>query len=112
MKTIWKYQLEIIGKQEIKMLRNSEVLGVQMQYGEPVIWVLVDLDYEGTLDVRTILIYGTGYSISESELIHSNYVGTFQKFDGGFIGHVFERSWNSYLDGVKLEKGEENGRNG
>lgn len=85
MKTIWKYQLDAVGKQRVYMKQKAEILAVQVQDGNPCIWALVDPEQSSIQ--RTLRIYGTGQPIEDDP---GRYIGTFQ-FDGGsLVFHVFE----------------------
>ncbi len=87
MKTIWKYELQIIDRQILKIPFEAEILTVQVQYDTPVLWALVETDNQ--LDEKIIEIIGTGNLIYQPE-IGRVYIATFQLHKGGFIGHVFE----------------------
>lgn len=84
MKTIWKYTLHVANAQSIKIPKNAEMLTVQMQGGEPQLWVLVDPE-ETKVDV-IIEIYGTGHPINKEKL---EYINTFQ--EGDLVFHVFKK---------------------
>ena len=83
MKTIWKYPLES-GKNIISLPWDNQILTVQMQNGEPYVWVLLDpkeKTYPTLLEV-----YGTGHTIEDSQSKH--YIGTWQ--DGKCVWHLFK----------------------
>lgn len=83
--TIWKYKLETTDTQYIQMPKNSKLLTVQVQNGEPCLWCLVeDIDY---LVAREIRIVGTGHSIEDN--FNGTYIGTYQMFEGMGVFHVF-----------------------
>jgi hypothetical protein len=97
MKTIWKYTLEITGKQELHLPKGAEPLCVKMQKDIPCIWFLVDTKEE-TIK-RTIYIYGTGQPLPDMSqaticAIGGNvYIDSFKSNNDVFIWHVF---WNPY----------------
>jgi hypothetical protein len=70
--------------QTIHSHKDAEFLDVQAQYGEAVLWALVDPSQPSC--IYTIKIYGTGHMVYENHLKH---LGTFQLMEGQFIGHVF-----------------------
>ena len=86
MKTIYKYELELTDWQMWTMPEGAEILCVQIQQGKPCLWVLEDTDRPPC--ARWIRLFGTGHEIPPDEDLE--YIGTFQMFDGGFGGHVFE----------------------
>ena len=84
---IFKYDLRILDVQVIRLPKGSAILTVQMQYGVPKIWVLVD-ENEEEVD-RTIEMFGTGYPIDMTN--GRKYLGTVQELDGRLVWHIFER---------------------
>ena len=44
MRTIWKYELAMIGRQTVPMPADAEILSVQVQAGVPCLWALVKPD--------------------------------------------------------------------
>lgn len=82
MKKIYKFTLEINHEQEIEIPDDGEILSVQMQHGEPQIWVLVNP--ENFTVKRRFRIFGTGHDVT-GEL---KFIGTFQ--NGPFVWHLFE----------------------
>ena len=83
--TIWKFEIEVDDKIKIEMPKNSEILCVQVQNGKPCIWAKVIK--ENSKEIRFFTVFGTGHEIKEHNL---NYIGTFQLFEGRFVGHLFE----------------------
>ena len=84
MKTIWKYEIQTTNVQTIDMPTGATILCVQIQDGVPCIWAMVESKH-GSLEMRTIVIYETGYQIDRPDL---RYIGTYQ--DDIFVFHVFE----------------------
>lgn len=82
-KTIFKYPIEVVDSQEIKMPIGAEVLTVQVQGDIPCLWALVESSVPS--ESRTILIFGTGHPVSG---LNNKYIGTFQL--GALVFHVFE----------------------
>lgn len=98
--TIWKYPLEMDNKEfvvgyharwkeyyDIIVPYKSKLLCVQTQHGVPCLWFQVDTSSSVTT-TRRFIIVGTGNEIKHYDMV--TYVGTFQLFDGSFVGHVFE----------------------
>jgi len=88
MKTIWKYKLLEEDEQTIAMPDMAEILTVQLQNGEPHLWVLVDP--QQPLGERRFSIYGTGHPVPDHLTAAGNYIGTFQFYGGLMIFHLFE----------------------
>lgn len=86
MKTIWKYSIPIEDDIEIEMPHGAEILCVQMQGGEPRLWVLIDP--EGLMTTRRFRLAGTGHPIEEIGL---KYIGSFQMLNGRLVYHLFEK---------------------
>ncbi len=88
MNTIYKYPV-IIGNFELDLPKDAEVLTIQVQHGEPVMWVLQNT-YKSML-TRRFTVCGTGHEV---ELLPPSfkYIGTFQLKDGYFVGHLFEEA--------------------
>jgi hypothetical protein len=84
-KGIYKYPVPVTASFTLDMPRGAEVLTVQVQHGEPVLWALVDV--AASLERREFAVHGTGHEMPEGE---RRYVGTFQLEGGHFIGHLFE----------------------
>lgn len=87
MLTIYKYA--VMGKDyfSFDMPRGAKILTVQLQYGEPRMWALVNP--KNPKETRNFLIAVTGGEIKEKKE-NLNYIGTFQQAEGRFVGHLFE----------------------
>lgn len=93
MRTIYKYPLNTIDLQTIKVPRLSDIssfkeqfLCIDIQYGLPCLWCMVDtLEEEREVQIK---IVGTGNPMSDS-CCKENYLGSYQLLDGQFVGHVF-----------------------
>lgn len=89
MKAVWKYELIAEDYNTILLPKGAQPLSVQIQ-GDGIdhvrLWCLIDLEEEED-EERTFRIAGTGHVIKDENIV---FIDTFQLFDGGFIGHVFE----------------------
>ena len=85
MRTIWKYQIPIKDHFELELPQGAEILTIQMQYGEPQLWALVNPTAQ--LEFRLFRLSGTGHPITYSYL---DYIGTVQQAEGQLIWHIFE----------------------
>ncbi len=83
---IWKWTLQLIDLQTIKMPIGAKMLTVQIQYGNPQLWALCDP--EEPTEGRHIAIYGTGNPVPD--IVGQQYIATFQLCNGELIFHVFE----------------------
>lgn len=84
MRRVFKYGLEITDEQIIRAPRDWHPLSVQVQNGEPVLWVLVD---DSALEVEHhVFVHGTGHHVHH---LAEEFVSTFQLSDMGLVFHVF-----------------------
>ncbi len=82
--TIWKYELKTIDEQTIDMPFDAKALCVDVQYGKPCMWAMVNPSRPKV--ARRVWIRGTGHDFEEPV---GTYIGSFQLLDGRFVGHVF-----------------------
>lgn len=81
---VWKYKLAIKHAQEIKLPAEFKILTVQMQDGQPTMWVLVD--NTKPLKQQIILCANTG---TENDVAFvDGHIGTVQDGDG-LVWHYF-----------------------
>jgi hypothetical protein len=87
-RAVWKYALPITAEPiPVHMPRPSELLTVQVQHNNPVLWALVDP--EATVEeVRFFFWIGTGHAHKWSD--KAKYVGTVQEAAGYLVWHLFE----------------------
>lgn len=92
-KTIWKYELQMKGKQIIFMQKGAEILSVQMQKETPCIWAIVNKENE--TEERCFEIFSTGdyisYEENEESDFNRKFIGTFQLTEINEVYHLFER---------------------
>ena len=86
MKTIYKYKLLATDTQDIELPVGAEILTVQEQFGDAVMWALVDTNV--TTETRTFQIVGTGHDASAVD--GAKYINTFQLNSGHLVFHLFE----------------------
>ena len=91
METIWKFKLEVTGKQLIEVPTGAIALSVQTQNNDPCIWALVNPS--NPKENRAIEIFGTGNPIRQGE---RSFIGTFQ-LSNGLVFHVFENILNERI---------------
>lgn len=83
-KTIYKYDAPPSDVVWIAMPKGAEILTVQTQYGNPVIWAIVDPD--SPKEVRRFVVRGTGHKLGKV----GRYIGTVQMMSGRLVFHYFE----------------------
>jgi len=83
---VWKFPLPIADHFGVEMPDGAKLLSVQTQSCNPCLCALVDP--KAPKVTRWFRLAGTGHEITADDA--RNYVGTFQLYDGGFLGHVFE----------------------
>jgi len=84
--TIWKYPLSFSGN-VIKLPINHQILSVQIQHSEPVVWILQEPTRNDLSDV-IIHVVGTGQSIPKNIMLE--FIDTFQLNNGSLVFHVFK----------------------
>ncbi len=83
MKTIFKYSLSISDQVLLYLPEEAEVLSVQGQADQLVLWAIVDPSRN--VEPRLFSIYGTG-NLFQSD--NARYIGTAQV--NSYVWHVFE----------------------
>jgi hypothetical protein len=83
MRTVWKYDVHP-GRFDVEMPLGAEILEVQCQHDDPVMWVLVDGDPK--TEVRTFVTAGTGHELPA--MTRLQHIGTWQQND--LVWHLFE----------------------
>ena len=85
MQTIWKFPVPVEDYFEVTMPVGAEVLSVQTQGGIPVMWAVVDSEFD--VEVRGFCLRGTGHPLDGDE---GRFVGSFQLLGGSLVYHLFE----------------------
>lgn len=83
---IYKCRLEIADKQAVSIPRESEILCVQVQNGNPYIWFKCDDIIDQCL--FKFELFGTGQKMDDN--VNRKYIGTFQMHDGSLVWHLFQ----------------------
>ncbi len=84
MRTIWKFTIS--PNCTLEMPVGAEILDIQVQHGEPQMWVLVDPF--APIVKRSFNVYRTGQQLDDDVGL---YIGTFLVFEGNLDCHVFEK---------------------
>jgi len=84
MRVIYKYPLRVVNKQHFDMYADSEIIGVQVQDNDIVMWAVVDTDRK-MIEVA-IRMYGTGEEFAD-EIDDLSFISTVQL--GSFVWHLF-----------------------
>lgn len=83
--TVHKYPLGRGGIQ-VAMPHGALPLCVQLQQGQPCLWV--EVDTAQPMVMRTFVFFGTGHPIPQDKPL--KYVGTFQLEGGALVFHLYE----------------------
>jgi hypothetical protein len=86
MRRIFKYPVEIADVFAFSSFVGARPLAVQMQRGNPFVWMMVDDERQKT--EHQFKIIGTGHPI-DMPMIWWKYVGTFQTDGGDLVWHLF-----------------------
>lgn len=97
MKTIYKYSLEIVDSQIVKLPVGALPLTMKLQNGKPCLWVLLDKEVDDLFDCM-IRIVGTGHTFMDSDFYH--YLDTFMVDEGALVFHAFIRFGTRVEDNV------------
>jgi len=95
-KKIYKYTLSFEDLQTLSLPGRSEILSVCEQYGNMVLYAIVDSEITVFHDYE-IRIYGTGHPVP-SWLEDFTFLGTVKLSDGSLMFHVFyqkPQKWGS-----------------
>lgn len=91
-KAIYKYPLIVADTQTVTLPQGAEILSVQVQNSNPMLWALVNTDPFVKTENRVIKTYGTGEPIYESDT-YLKYISTYQLSNGSLVFHVFEYTY-------------------
>lgn len=98
MKTIHKYAVKKEDEFIVNMPVGAKILTVQMQFGQPQMWAVIDDDEDIPLEPRHFRLAGTGHPlwIHDSPINGQHeYIGTIQMREGTLVFHLFE--WINFL---------------
>lgn len=82
--TVWKYQLSVEDLQWLELPRGANILSVGAQNEVPCLWCQVDT--EAAKDSVLIVTHRTGHPMKKDNM---KFLGTYQLYQGSFVGHVF-----------------------
>ena len=85
---IWKWTLDTVEEQSLRLPQNAQILTIQLQNDKPQLWALVDT--ESPIVIRDFLTYYSGSAMPDGDF--GQYVGTYQLDNGFLVFHVFEKS--------------------
>lgn len=89
--TVWKFPLpRDNGMFEMELPYGAEILDVQLQFGTPHLWALVNPENHGGTETRRFSFLGTGRPLPVSDEEGIDYVGTVQMDGGHIVRHLFE----------------------
>jgi hypothetical protein len=87
---IWKYELKTVGcahLAEIEMPKGAKILSALVQFGEIVIWAMVDPAAPNVN--RVVEIVGTGWEVPERALL-APFIGSVMLEGGHLVFHLFD----------------------
>jgi hypothetical protein len=86
LQVIFKYEIPIVSRFELRLPLWHRILSVQVQGRTPRLWVLFDVKQQDDLVPRKFLVAPTGTAV---DLVDTpRHVGTFQMADG-LVWHLF-----------------------
>jgi len=83
--TIWKFPIENVNRQVLRVPKGIKPLTVEVQNGVPCLWATVDTEAE--LGQAVVRVVGTGHDAEEVRFM--DYLGTYQLRGGALVFHVF-----------------------
>lgn len=84
---IYKYDLELTGRQELSIPQGGALLCVQTQGESPKLWV--DLpDPSAPPERRVFCVFGTGHPLPDG--FNGEYLGSCQMAGGALVWHIYE----------------------
>lgn len=86
---VWKYPIPLDDTFLLALPEGADILGVQVQRGEPQLWVLVNPEVK-TVENRRLRLAGTGHEIESRDGESLTHIGTFQLRGGALVFHLFE----------------------
>lgn len=89
MKKIFKFKLEITDEQILSLPLNSRILSVAEQFGDMVLYAVVDTSEDLKEDYK-IIIHGTGHPANDID--NCTFLGTVKMEDGQLMFHVFYKA--------------------
>ena len=87
MKTIYKYELPINDEVTLDMPSGAEILCVQEQHQQVMLWAVVN--HDNPVAEKRFYMRGTGHPMYEAE--NANYISSVQLSGGALVFHVFEQ---------------------
>jgi len=84
MDTVWKFRLDSINEQELRIPRGYTPLCIMIQDEQPQLWCRVDAA-SPEIPVK-VFTHGTGHAITDPSV---SYVGSYQLCNGALVLHVF-----------------------
>jgi hypothetical protein len=89
--TIWKYLLGFGDITRLEIPKDGEILSIQRddKTNSPCLWIMVNSD--NPQEERVFELFGTGHNVPFNMSYDQKYIGTYQSYDGEFVGHIFEQ---------------------
>ena len=87
MKKIYKYELQPVDFQNLKLPKGSKIISVTEQYDKMVLYAIVDTDTLET-EIYDIAVKGTGHDFPE-KLDTYTFLGSIKLIGGSLVFHIF-----------------------
>jgi hypothetical protein len=84
MRAVFKYPIPLLDNFELDLPVGAQPLSVDVQYGKPQMWALVDTS--APTAPQRFRLAGTGHPLTKDSL---EFVGTFLIEEGALVFHVF-----------------------
>lgn len=87
--TVWKFNLEIVGRSTVTMPRGARILYVDDQDpGDRYLQLWAEVDPHALSENRHFAVVGTGHPLPEERY----HLGSVLQFNGKLVWHVYEVS--------------------
>lgn len=90
MQTIWKYTLKSQEYQLIEMPHSARVISAEEQFGEIVVYAVIELPNTSIPWNREFVVLGTGHE-TEHDLNEYHFLNTVKLENGALMFHVFHK---------------------
>jgi hypothetical protein len=87
MKRVFKYTLQELGQQSVRLPEHAKILCVKAQHNIPVIYAEID-DSVNFENYTTIRIFGTGHTIPDR--LNLEYIDTILVMNEQLVWHIYK----------------------
>lgn len=90
MNSVYKYQLETTSIQNVMLPFSAEILSVECQGDNIVLYAFVDTT-ETKKKIAEVRVYGTGHTVAHG--VGFRFIGTAKMHNGNLMWHVFVKEY-------------------